>query len=45
MSLVALFAGPIGKRLLASPRARKNQRRATGAAMVGLGVYVLTRDV
>lgn len=43
--LVAMFAGPIGKRLLASRRARKHQRRAAGAAMVGLGVYVVARDV
>ena len=42
--LVAMFAGPIGKRLLASRRARKNQRRATGAAMIGLGVYVAARE-
>ncbi len=42
--LVALFAGRIGKRLLASQRARKNQRRATGVAMVGLGVYVVARE-
>jgi threonine/homoserine/homoserine lactone efflux protein len=42
--LVALFAGSIGKRLLASRRARTNQRRATGATMLGLGVYVLARD-
>src|SRR5579864_7758142 len=27
--IVALFAGPIGKNLLASPRMRRNQRRAT----------------
>ncbi len=42
--LVALFAGPIGKRLLASRRARTNQRRATGAVMIGLGVYVVARE-
>ncbi len=42
--LVALFAGPIGRRLLASQRARINQRRATGAMMVGLGVYVVARE-
>lgn len=42
--LVALFAGPIGKYLLASRRARKNQRQATGAAMIGLGVYVAARE-
>ncbi|MCU1259336.1 MAG: putative threonine efflux protein [Bryobacterales bacterium] len=42
--LVALFAGPIGQRLLASRQARRNQRRATGAAMIGLGVYVVARE-
>jgi threonine/homoserine/homoserine lactone efflux protein len=42
--LIAIFAGPICKRLLASQRARKNQRRATGAAMVGVGLYVFARD-
>jgi threonine/homoserine/homoserine lactone efflux protein len=42
--LVAMFAGPIGQRLLASRRARKNQRRATGAMMIGLGVYVAARE-
>ncbi|MBC8164261.1 MAG: LysE family translocator [Bryobacteraceae bacterium] len=42
--LVALFAGPIGKHLLASRQARTNQRRATGAAMVGLGVYAIAHE-
>ena len=42
--LVAAFAGPIGTRLLSSRQARKRQRRATGAVMVGLGVYVAARD-
>jgi threonine/homoserine/homoserine lactone efflux protein len=41
---VAMFAGPIGQRLLASRRARKNQQRATGALMIGLGVYVAARE-
>jgi threonine/homoserine/homoserine lactone efflux protein len=42
--LVALFAGTMGTKLLASRRARKNQRMATGAAMIGLGVYVAARE-
>ena len=41
---VAMFAGPVGQRLLASQRARKNQQRATGALMIGLGVYVVARE-
>jgi threonine/homoserine/homoserine lactone efflux protein len=41
---VALFAGPIGQKLLASRRARKNQRRTTGVLMIGLGVYVAARE-
>ncbi|MGA8025688.1 MAG: LysE family translocator [Bryobacteraceae bacterium] len=42
--LVAICAGPIGKRLLASRRARRNQKRATGALMIGLGIYVAAHD-
>lgn len=42
--LVAMFAGPIGQRLLASRQARRNQRRVTGALMIGLGVYVVARE-
>ena len=42
--MVALLAGPLGERLLHSKRARRNQRRATGAAMIGLGVFVVARD-
>lgn len=42
--VVATFAGPIGQRLLASGRARRNQRRATGAALAGLGTYVAARE-
>ncbi len=42
--VVALFAGPIGSPLLASRKARVRQRRATGAIMVGLGVYVAAHD-
>lgn len=42
--IVVAFAGPIGERLLASRRARRNQRAATGCAMVGLGLYVAARE-
>ena len=42
--VVAMCAGAIGRRLLASRRARRNQRRATGALMIGLGLYVVARD-
>lgn len=42
--LVAMFAGPIGKRLLTSRKARTRQRQATGAIMMGLGVYVVARE-
>ena len=41
---VAIFAGPIGRHLLASRQARTNQRKATGLVMVGLGVYVVARE-
>jgi len=42
--VVAICAGAIGRRLLASRRARRNQRRATGAVMIGLGLYVAARE-
>jgi threonine/homoserine/homoserine lactone efflux protein len=42
--LVATFAGPIGRRLRESRQARVNQRRATGIAMMGLGVFVGVRE-
>lgn len=42
--VVALFAGPIGERLLASRRARRDQQRATGAAMIGLEVFLVARE-
>jgi threonine/homoserine/homoserine lactone efflux protein len=41
---VAIFAGPIGQKLLRSSRGRKNQKRVTGALMVSLGVYVAARE-
>lgn len=42
--LVAMLAGPLGEKLLASKRARRNQRRASGVLMVGLGAFVLARE-
>jgi threonine/homoserine/homoserine lactone efflux protein len=42
--LVAFLAGPLVEKLLRSKRARRNQRRATGAAMIGLGVFVVARE-
>lgn len=42
--LVAVFAGSIGQRLLSSRRARVRQRRATGAVVAGMGVYVAVRE-
>jgi threonine/homoserine/homoserine lactone efflux protein len=42
--MVAFLAGPLGERLLRSKRARRNQRRATGAAMIGLGIFVAARE-
>jgi len=42
--LVAMLAGPLGEKVLASKRARRNQRRASGVLMVGLGAFVLARD-
>ena len=42
--LVATFAGPIGRRLLGSPMARRRQRQATGSVMIGLGIYAVARE-
>ena len=42
--VVALFAGAIGARLLASRKARKRQRQATGSIMIGLGIYAAARE-
>jgi threonine/homoserine/homoserine lactone efflux protein len=36
--VVAFFAGPLGERLGRSPRWWRRQRRATGGALIGLGV-------
>jgi threonine/homoserine/homoserine lactone efflux protein len=40
--LVACFAGPLGSRMKRSGKFRSRQRAASGAAMIGLGVYVAT---
>jgi threonine/homoserine/homoserine lactone efflux protein len=42
--VVAYFAGPIGQRLKQSPRFRRRQRTASGAAMIGLGAWVAVGD-
>jgi threonine/homoserine/homoserine lactone efflux protein len=42
--VVAMFAGSLGQRRLASRQARRNQRRTTGALMIGLGVYIVAGD-
>ncbi len=43
--VVAALAGPIGKRLKASPKLRARQRYFTGAGLIALGGYVaLTGD-
>jgi len=38
--VVVFFAAPIGTRLRSSPRFRRNQRVASGLAMIGLGAFV-----
>jgi len=38
--LVAFFAGPLGSALKRNAKLRSRQRTASGAAMIGLGVYV-----
>jgi threonine/homoserine/homoserine lactone efflux protein len=38
--LVACFAGPLGARMKRNAKLRSRQRAASGAAMIGLGVYV-----
>jgi threonine/homoserine/homoserine lactone efflux protein len=40
--LVACFAGPLGSRMKRSAKLRRRQRGVSGAAMIGLGVYVAT---
>jgi threonine/homoserine/homoserine lactone efflux protein len=40
--VVACFAGPLGARMKRSAKLRSGQRTASGAAMIGLGVYVAT---
>ena len=38
--VVTLLAGPLGRRIRESARFRRRQRMATGAIMMGLGVYL-----
>jgi threonine/homoserine/homoserine lactone efflux protein len=38
--VVACFAGPLGSKMKSSARFRGRQRATSGAAMIGLGVYV-----
>ena len=38
--IVACFAGPLGRRLRESARLRRQQRRFTGCALIGLSAYV-----
>ena len=38
--VVAYFAGPLGRKLRESARLRRQQRRFTGCALIGLGAYV-----
>lgn len=38
--LVACFAGPLGSALQHNAKLRERQRTASGAAMIGLGIYV-----
>lgn len=42
--VVALLAGPIGRRLAAHPAWQRRQRVATGLAMIGLGGWIVTAD-
>jgi threonine/homoserine/homoserine lactone efflux protein len=41
--VVAFFAGPLGAALKRNAKLRSRQRAASGAAMIGLGVYVAAR--
>jgi threonine/homoserine/homoserine lactone efflux protein len=42
--LVVQFAGPLGQRLRQNPQFRRRQRTASGAGMIGLGVFVAAAD-
>jgi threonine/homoserine/homoserine lactone efflux protein len=42
--IVILLAGPLGKIIRSSPVFRRRQRTATGAIMIGLGVYLATSE-
>lgn len=41
---VVMFAGPIGQRLRASAKFRRNQRIASGCTLIGLGAYVAVAE-
>jgi threonine/homoserine/homoserine lactone efflux protein len=42
--LVALAAGKLGQRSMATPRLWRRQRKLSGALLVGLGVYAAASD-
>jgi threonine/homoserine/homoserine lactone efflux protein len=42
--VIAFVAGPLGRRLAASTRWWRRQRRATGTLLIGLGVYAATAE-
>ena len=42
--VVVLLAAPLGRKLASSSRFRRNQRTATGVAMIGLGTFVAFAD-
>ncbi len=42
--VVVLLAAPLGRKLAGSSRFRRNQRTATGVAMIGLGTFVALAD-
>ena len=42
--VVACFAGPLGSRMTRHAAFRRRQRAASGAAMIGLGVWVAAAD-
>lgn len=42
--VVTMLAGPIGQRIRSSAKFRRRQRTATGAVMIGLGIYVVAGE-
>lgn len=42
--VVTMLAGPIGQCIRSSAKFRQRQRTATGAVMIGLGIYVATGE-